>query len=688
VNSAQAFIKSLPITASALAKRFGITVTFKGDTASTDGKKINLPAAVLVAAEELSEDQMLLIRGYLDHESSHLACNPADMLQNLHGLSGVQRYFWNILQDGRDERIFSHMFPGAKTNLVNLALETHKENAEKMSEATAAVTVWLLKFVRYASFGMFHKEVSEDARAVDRLIGRSLRKAIEKEAKEGVFAESYQDVADHAQKIVSLLKDAADETPPSDYSSSASSQREDEDEAGADSSGGKDEDDASGSPSETDDGDNEADSGSSSSGDSGDSGDDSGAGGSGDEGHDDASGSPSETDEGDNGADSGSSSAGDSGDDYGDGSCTSSAAGDEGTPSSDAESDVDTKAPGLNGNGSGDSDSEDKSSDEKAGRAQAARRILNEDFDEIDGPHQTAFKSIPKKYLPGAASPQRLSSLGNVHCVTALDDSLVYNATVTLRTRLAGLLQSQERARTLIGTRGKLVGRKLYKLATNDPRMFAKTQQVEGKRIAVHLLVDLSASMMTRTEKARDGAAFPAVLNGDSFMESPGWEPCGFTLSETALAAAQSFAVAVRQIPQVNLGVTAFPGNAEDKVVTLLEHGSQIDRAPRWNFVVSGGTPLAQAVWYAYMRMQPLPEPRRVLVILTDGRPDSSEDARIAVSAASRAGIEVIGLSIYGDHLRCVMPSEQFSVIRKPEDIAPAYFSLLERLLLTGGKTR
>jgi Mg-chelatase subunit ChlD len=119
-----------------------------------------------------------------------------------------------------------------------------------------------------------------------------------------------------------------------------------------------------------------------------------------------------------------------------------------------------------------------------------------------------------------------------------------------------------------------------------------------------------------------------------------------------------------------------------------LDHGITAERAPRWNFATGGGTPLAEAVWYAHLRMLQLTEPRKVLILLTDGAADSSNDAETAVTAAEKSGIEVVGLSLGGKYLNDIVKPRNCIEIRKAEDIAPAYFSLLERLLLGREKAR
>ncbi|UDQ98889.1 hypothetical protein AAEX28_02085 [Lentisphaerota bacterium WC36G] len=55
--------QALPLVAGVLGQRYGVEVTIGGNTAYTDGKRINLPSLPV----ECDEVLMHLIRGYTDH---------------------------------------------------------------------------------------------------------------------------------------------------------------------------------------------------------------------------------------------------------------------------------------------------------------------------------------------------------------------------------------------------------------------------------------------------------------------------------------------------------------------------------------------------------------------------------------------------------------------------------------------
>jgi hypothetical protein len=728
MNKSAAFIKSLPITASVLAKRFGIKITFSGNRAYTNGKVINFPTGVITSTSALTDREIQLLRGYLDHEASHIACNSGTF--DICG-TAFFRYIWNILQDGRDERLFSQMFPGAKKNLIYLALEIQKYKGEQLHEASQAVTSFLTFFVRLVSFGMFKEEVHLLREQVDGLLGNDMRLEIEAEAQKGVFAQTTVEVIAAARRIVDMLQQIAEQEPEQQQSP-------DPEQDEVDPGKSYDEpDDVSGGGESSELGESE-----NSSGDDGDAGPDAS-----DEDTDedsDVDDAPdADQDESSGNDDGGRSDPGasdeDSDDDFGEGESSElgkseNSSGDDGDAGPDAsdedtdeDSDVDDapdadqgESSGNDNGGRSDPSASDENSDDDFGEgnsfesgeietssgdddgtrgdeyssetdelqpaaepvagdiASAAKSILEDDYSEIDPLGDLVC--VPQIDFDFRGVPTAIK-LDPSFGINSLDNYLVSGTTVALRTKLLGLLQSQERKKTLISSRGKLLGNRLYKLATGDPRMFAKSQDVESKRIAVHLLVDVSGSMSSKTVEKRRSNAYTMWLADDIKYQKH--LVCPFYLdSELALASAQSFAEVVRNMPQVNLGVTAFPAKGCNNVYTLLGHGQKLERSPKWNLAVGGTTPLAEAVWHCFFQLAQLLESRKVLIILTDGEPDSVTSAQNAINVAVNSGIEVVGLALRDDSLLSLLPKENCSLIAKSQDIAPAFFSILERLLI------
>ena len=64
----QSIVRSLPLVASVLGKRYGVKVAIGGDKACTDGSTIHLPALPPDGDETL----LGLVRSFIDHESAHV----------------------------------------------------------------------------------------------------------------------------------------------------------------------------------------------------------------------------------------------------------------------------------------------------------------------------------------------------------------------------------------------------------------------------------------------------------------------------------------------------------------------------------------------------------------------------------------------------------------------------------------
>ncbi len=225
-------------------------------------------------------------------------------------------------------------------------------------------------------------------------------------------------------------------------------------------------------------------------------------------------------------------------------------------------------------------------------------------------------------------------------------------ASIALRTRLQGFLQAQTQKRCNIGRRGALHTGSLHKLQTGNPRIFRKEAEQAGLNTAVHILLDVSGSM--------SGAPI-------------------------ALARQICFAVAkaLENIQGVNPAVTAFPATAStSSVFPIMRHGQKVPNS--FDINASGGTPLAAALWWVMQTMLPLREQRKIILIITDGVPDSTHAARQALHIAQKLGFEVYGVGIRDDHIAQLLPQTS-RVINDLSGLAPAMFGLLHNALVQGG---
>ena len=240
---------------------------------------------------------------------------------------------------------------------------------------------------------------------------------------------------------------------------------------------------------------------------------------------------------------------------------------------------------------------------------------------------------------------------------TELDNSR--QSTTALRTRLQALMQSTRSVRNHSGYAGALNTHKLHSLTTGNTKVFLRKGEKVGVNAAVHILIDSSGSM--------DG-------------------------KEMLLASQACFAVAsaLQSIKGISVGVTTFPGErvvydasqqAHWQTVTpILRHREKIHT--RFAMSGVGSTPLDAALWWTMQQLHPMPEPRKMILIITDGCPDDSQLAKTAITEAVKLGLEVYGIGIVNTAILSLLPDTS-SVINSIAELAPSMFGMLQRALIS-----
>jgi Mg-chelatase subunit ChlD len=136
-------LRSLPLLASALGRRYGVTIRIGGTEAYTDGNVIQLPALPV----QYDESFINLVRGYTDHEAAHIRHTDFDVLKRVQ--SPLERHVFNILEDWRVENAMSTIYPGSRRNFRWL-IRYHFLNPDREpgNDKGTLVLDWLLLTVR------------------------------------------------------------------------------------------------------------------------------------------------------------------------------------------------------------------------------------------------------------------------------------------------------------------------------------------------------------------------------------------------------------------------------------------------------------------------------------------------------------------------------------------------------------
>ena len=197
-----------------------------------------------------------------------------------------------------------------------------------------------------------------------------------------------------------------------------------------------------------------------------------------------------------------------------------------------------------------------------------------------------------------------------------------------IRAALQGLVQSHSLSRSRPDCRGRLDGKRLYRLRFGEVKLFQRNTVKPAPNTAIHLLLDKSESM------------------GYPVSDQQG-QPLG-TRMPIALEATLALALAFEGIAGVNPGISAFPGNQEEgSVYRLLEHGQRIrQRTGTFSLAAEGSTPMTEAVWFGAAALLRCREPRKVLMVMTDGQPDDIVSTLDILQRCRDSGIETVGIGL------------------------------------------
>jgi cobalamin biosynthesis protein CobT len=237
-----------------------------------------------------------------------------------------------------------------------------------------------------------------------------------------------------------------------------------------------------------------------------------------------------------------------------------------------------------------------------------------------------------------------------------VDESRCIATTSRMRARLMGLLQAVKRLPVRYGVSGrKLAVNRLVRMVLGDPRIFRKRVETTSVNTAVVVLLDRTGSMK--------GAKM-----------------------ETARNAAFSLHHALSGIIGVAVHSVAFDMDDDEQghpPIKLLCNWKENPRPECFGITAGGGTPTPWALWYARVELLARPEPRKICLLVTDGRPEGWDgieaDTHAATARLNRDGIEIAAIGIHVETVREYWKNNR--VIQDLDELPEAMFAVMTGLL-------
>lgn len=229
-----------------------------------------------------------------------------------------------------------------------------------------------------------------------------------------------------------------------------------------------------------------------------------------------------------------------------------------------------------------------------------------------------------------------------------LDEVEAISASSRMRAKTMGQLQSIKRQPVSFGSSGrKLSANRLVKMATGDPKIFKKKVEDVEINTAVTVLLDLSGSMDDKYYIAN---------------------PAAFSLHNMLFG--------IRGVAVCSM---EFSGKDYEPDVNILVDFGKKPLSEHFNHYPFDGTPTAEALWAARAKLLQRPEPRKIVLVLTDGCPNNGYETAAATARLQKDGIEIAAIGMKCDAVRQYWKNHQ--VIYSMQELPAAMFGVMEDLL-------
>ncbi len=290
------------------------------------------------------------------------------------------------------------------------------------------------------------------------------------------------------------------------------------------------------------------------------------------------------------------------------------------------------------------------------------RKMIEEGADDFGDLSKMAMKELDRMARETPREVRRLIPLlPRVDRKKPMNPGLVAESrciatTSRLRARLMGLLQACKHLPVYYGVSGrKLAVNRLARMAAGDPRIFRKRVETTSVNSAVVILLDRTGSMM--------GAKMETAWNA------------AFSLHHTLFGIS---GVAVHSV--------AFDMDDEDQgrpPLTILCNWNERPQPECFGITADGATPTPWALWYARGELLARHEPRKICLLVTDGRPEGWDgieaDTHAATARLLQDGIEIAAIGIHDETVREYWKDNR--VIQDLDDLPEAMFGVMTGLL-------
>lgn len=282
---------------------------------------------------------------------------------------------------------------------------------------------------------------------------------------------------------------------------------------------------------------------------------------------------------------------------------------------------------------------------------------------------------------------------GDEHDIAQMDE-MTRHMVGPMQKDIERLMAARSRAIKVGGFKsGKLNGGALHRVMADDPRVFRRKEEAKVVETAVCLLIDQSGSMH-RDKKITVAAGAAYALSQTLERVRVKHEVLGFTTGG-------SYADQQRILREIDAESAktgariAYARFAPLYMPIYKDYDERISGTTRARFAAAfkGGVEMnnnvdGESVEVAARRLMRRTEPRKVLIVLSDGFPAADgyvhgalyRHLKETVEATEKAGIEVIGIGIQSDSVKQFYPKN--IVLNKVEDLPKAVMGELKKILM------